>query len=143
MSTAAGKPAFTFNMFGTTTQQRRFLEAFEGFEAEWESQGFKALDSKEAAQRLSGLPPYPLECKKRRSDRVCVLYAFSSADRISEGTGNYRNNRGSPGWFSTCRTTQVQQVLRPSRKGADDAIPDHILPFYVVRAKRGPCHRCR
>ncbi len=64
MSTAAGKPAFTFNMFGTTTQQRRFLEAFEGFEAEWESQGFKALDSKEAAQRLSGLPPYPLEWKK-------------------------------------------------------------------------------
>jgi len=64
MNTAPEKPAFTFNMFGTTTQQRQFLQVFEGFEAEWESQGFKALDSKEAAQRLSGHPTYPLEWKK-------------------------------------------------------------------------------
>jgi len=95
-------------MFGTTTQQRRFLEAFEGFEAEWESQGFKALDSKEAAQRLAGLSPYPREWKKEGPTASAFYTHFLQL------TGNYRNDRGSAGWFPTRRITQVQQVLRPS-----------------------------
>ena len=57
------KAAFTFNMFATVSQQRAFLEVFEGFEDEWESKGFDSLSSKQADSRLSGLPPYPVEWK--------------------------------------------------------------------------------
>jgi hypothetical protein len=57
------RPAFTFNMFTTTSQLKRFLQAFEGFEADWESQGYESLSSKEADQRLSGKAPYPPEWK--------------------------------------------------------------------------------
>jgi hypothetical protein len=55
------KPGFTFAMFASSSQQRDFMEAFDGFEQEWESQGYESLSSSQTKGRLSGRTPYPEE----------------------------------------------------------------------------------
>jgi hypothetical protein len=57
------KPAFTFKVFATTGQQQHFMEAFEGFDAEWESQGYQGLSGAAAHRRLLGRPSVPEKWK--------------------------------------------------------------------------------